>query len=191
MLYEGFTDVWKTSSREKKANIMMDFVDHIDLKQEKNKVYADKIYFRDSFYDNFHKLFVDGYLDVTVLQPAPNSYRKIRFSTFRPQEEMIAHLEKLRKFYEVDLFPGDYNFETGQLNFNMDFEYDFVRFYPNEKVEYDNGFKGTHPVTIVGVLRGSDDISDETFNQKKVDVLIADTLRTIFGNPLDEVITIE
>ena len=191
MLYEGFTDVWKTSSREKKANIIMDFVDHIDLKQEKNKVYASKIYFRDSFYDNFHKLFVDGYLDVTVLQPAPNSYRKIRFSTFRPQEEMIAHLEKLRKFYEVDLFPGDYNFETGQLNFNMDFEYDFVRFYPNEKVEYNNGFKGTHPVTIVGVLRDSDDISDETFNPKKVDELIADTLRTISGNPLDEVITIE
>lgn len=37
MQYEGFTDVWKTSSREKKANIMMDFVDHIDLKQEKIK----------------------------------------------------------------------------------------------------------------------------------------------------------
>ena len=49
------------------------------FKTRKNKVYADKIYFRDSFYDNFHKLFVDGYLDVTVLQTAPNSYRKIRF----------------------------------------------------------------------------------------------------------------
>lgn len=73
----------------------------------------------------------------------------------------------------------------------MDFEYDFVRFYPNEKVEYKNGFKGIHPVTIVGVLRDSDDISDENFNPKKVDELIADTLRTISGNPLDEVITIE
>ena len=37
MLYEGFTDIWKTSSKEKKANIMMDFVDLIDLKQEKIK----------------------------------------------------------------------------------------------------------------------------------------------------------
>lgn len=78
-------------------------------------------------------LFVDGYLDVAVLQPSPNSYRKIRFSTFRPQEEMIAHLEKLRKFYEVDLFLGDYNFGTRQLDFNMYFEYNFVRFYPYEK----------------------------------------------------------
>ena len=84
MLYDKFLDVWKNCDRKRKSNIVMDFIDHIDLKQVGGKVLADKVYFRDCFYENFNQLFLDGYLDVAILQPGTNNNleNKIRFSTY-------------------------------------------------------------------------------------------------------------
>lgn len=104
MLYDNFLDVWKNCDRSRKTNIVMDFIDHIDLKQVGKIVVVDKIYFRNSFYDNFHKLFLDGYLDTTILPSTPNNNVKIRFSTYRPREEVLKHIDKLRTYYDIQSF---------------------------------------------------------------------------------------
>ncbi len=160
MLYDTFVDVWKDCSRSRKLNIVMDFIDHIDLKQVGKMVVVEKVFFRDSFYNNFHKLFLDGYIDTTILPSAPNSNVKIRFSTYRPREELLKHLDKLRAYYDVQMFPGFMNFETGKIVHTMPENYDYVRLVPDEKVEYNNGFQGTHPIIVIGVLRDEDDITD-------------------------------
>lgn len=154
----------------------MDFIDHIDLKQVGKIVVVEKVFFRDSFYNNFHKLFLDGYIDTTILPPAPNSNVKIRYSTYRPREELLKHLDKLRAYYDVQMFPGFMNFETGKIYHTMPENYDYVRLVPDEKVEYNNGFQGTHPINVIGVLIDEDDITDEDFDTKKLDKKIEDIL---------------
>lgn len=191
MLYDTFVDVWKNCSRSRKLDIVMDFIDHIDLKQVGKTVVVEKVFFRDSFYNNFHKLFLDGYIDTTILQPAPNSNVKIRFSTYRPREELLKHLDKLRAYYDVQMFPGFMNFETGKIYHNMPENYDYVRLVPDEKVEYNNGFQGTHPINVIGVLRDKDDITDEDFDTKKLDKKIEEILLKARKDKNYEIKTIE
>lgn len=191
MLYDTFVDVWKDCSRSRKLNIVMDFIDHIDLKQVGKMVVVEKVFFRDSFYNNFHKLFLDGYIDTTILPSAPNSNVKIRFSTYRPREELLKHLDKLRAYYDVQMFPGFMNFETGKIVHTMPENYDYVRLVPDEKVEYNNGFQGTHPIIVIGVLRDEDDITDEDFDTKKLDKKIEEILLKARKNKNYEIRTIE
>ena len=192
MLYDKFLDVWKNCDRKRKSNIVMDFIDHIDLKQVDGKVLADKVYFRDCFYENFNQLFLDGYLDVPILQPGPNNNleNKIRFSTYRPEKDVIKHLDKLRKYYKVDLFAGTMDFDKGKINHIMPYDYDYVRIFPDEKVKYDNGFHGTHPVNILGVLKENDDLTDKDFDVELIDKKIKTILSELTNNSIDDLKTI-
>ena len=189
MLYDKFLDVWKNCDRKRKSNIVMDFIDHIDLKQVDGKVLADKVYFRDCFYENFNQLFLDGYLDVPILQPGPNNNleNKIRFSTYRPEEDVIKHLDKLRKYYKVDLFTGTMDFDKGKIDHIMPYDYDYVRIFPDEKIKYDNGFHGTHPVNILGVLKENDDLTDKDFDVKLIDKKIKMILSELTDSSIDEI----
>ena len=110
---------------------------HKYLKQVDGEVLADKVYFRDCFYEKFNQLFLDGYLYVPILQPGPNNNleNKIRFSTYRPEEDVIKHLDKLRKYYKVDLFTGTMDFDKGKIDHIMPYDYDYVRIFTDKKVK--------------------------------------------------------
>ena len=192
MLYDKFLDVWKNCDRKRKSNIVMDFIDHIDLKQVDGEVLTDKVYFRDCFYENFNQLFLDGYLDVAILQPGPNNNleNKIRFSTYRPEEDVIKHLDKLRKYYKVDLFTGTMDFDKGKIDHIMPYDYDYVRIFPDEKIKSDNGFHGTHPVNILGVLKENDDLTDKDFDVELIDKKIKIILSELTNNSIDDFKTI-
>lgn len=187
MLYDNFLDVWKNCDRSRKTNIVMDFIDHIDLKQVGKIVVVDKIYFRNSFYDNFHKLFLDGYLDTTILPPTPNNNVKIRFSTYRPREEVLKHIDKLRTYYDVQMFPGFMNFDTGEVKHTMLQDYDYVRLFPDEKIEYNNGFHGIHPVNVLGVFRNKDDMNDNDFDEDKIDKKIKEILSKVTNQSIRDI----
>lgn len=191
MLYDNFLDVWKNCDRSRKTNIVMDFIDHIDLKQVGKIVVVDKIYFRNSFYDNFHKLFLDGYLDTTILPSTPNSNVKIRFSTYRPREEVLKHIDKLRTYYDVQMFPGFMNFDTGEVKHTMPYDYDYVRLFPEKKIEYNDGFHGIHPVNILGVFRDENDISDNDFDEDKIDKKIKKILSKVTNQSINDIETLK
>jgi len=89
------------------------------------------------------------------------------------------------------MFPGFMNFETGKIYHNMPENYDYVRLVPDEKVEYNNGFQGTHPINVIGVLRDKDDITDENFDTKKLDKKIEEILLKARKDKNYEIKTIE
>lgn len=187
MLYDNFLDIWKNCDRSRKTNIVMDFIDHIDLKQIGKIVVVDKIYFRNSFYNHFHKLFLDGYLDTTILQSTPNNNVKIRFSTYRPREEVLKHIDKLRTYYDVQMFPGFMNFDTGEVKHTMPYDYDYVRLFPEEKIEYNDGFHGIHPVNILGVFRDENDMNDNDFDEDKIDKKIKEILSKVTNQSINDI----
>lgn len=192
MLYDKFLDVWKNCDRKRKSNIVMDFIDYIDLKQVDGEISVDKIYFRDCFYDNFNQLFLDGYLDVTILQPGQNNNldNKIIFSTYIPKEEVLRHLERLRKQYNVEVFPGIMNFDTVEIEHFMPYDYDYVIIFPEEKIKYDNGFHGTHPVNILGILKENDDLTDKDFDIELIDKKIKVILSELTDSSINEIILV-
>ena len=191
MLYDKFVEIWKKCTRKKKTNIIMDFIDHIDLKQVGNIIVVEKIIFRDSFYENFQKLFLDGYIDTTILPESKNNNVRIRFSNFRPREEVIQHIEKLKAYYDVQMFPGVMNFDTGKIIHTLEYNYDYVRIFPEEPMEYNDGFHGIHKVYIIGVLKNSGDFSDDDFDDKKIEEKIKSIIAKASKANIKDVKTIE
>ena len=169
----------------------MDFIDHIDLKQVGKIIVVEKIIFRDSFYENFQKLFLEGYIDTTILPESKNNNVRIRFSNFRTREEVIQHIEKLKAYYDVQMFPGVMNFDTGKIIHTLEYNYDYVRIFPEEPMEYNDGFHGIHKVYIIGVLKNSGDFSDDDFDDKKIEKNIKSIIAKASKANIKDVKTIE
>ena len=54
MLYDKFIGNWKQSTRRKKLDLVMDYIDSIELKEEDKQILVTKINFRNTFFENFY-----------------------------------------------------------------------------------------------------------------------------------------
>ena len=65
-LYNDFVTTWNKLDRNKKQ-IIMNYVDNIELKLIKNNFYEiDKVNFRSTFYKNWKELFDEGVIDTKI-----------------------------------------------------------------------------------------------------------------------------
>ena len=63
LTYHAFEDCWSELNRDDKADIIMRYIDDIEL-EEINKMYVvKKVNFRSTFYEDFKMLFNQGYID--------------------------------------------------------------------------------------------------------------------------------
>ena len=132
-LYDKCITSWKKLDRLQKQNIVMHYIDNIELTQLKKKVIVSKINFRDTFFNEFKELFDEGYLDWNIDGENDDESGKIRYSNYLPKEEVEKEIEKLNEWYKVKLFYGKFNKITGLFNFKFDERYDLVRFFPTDK----------------------------------------------------------
>ena len=115
--YYAFNDNW---DRDTRADIVMRYIDDIELELKGNKYEVKQINFRSTFYSDFEELYKKGYID----KKRPLTYdfngicvdTNIRYSEYLPIKDVMQHLCRLNEYYEVNLYKGTYYKETEKLD---------------------------------------------------------------------------
>lgn len=118
--YYAFNDNWDLLDRDTRADIVMRYIDDIELELKGNKYEVKQINFRSAFYSDFEELYKKGYID----KKRPLTYdfngicvdTNIRYSEYLPIKDVMQHLCRLNEYYEVNLYKGTYYKETEKLD---------------------------------------------------------------------------
>ena len=118
--YYAFNDNWDLLDRDTRADIVMRYIDDIELELKENKYEVKQINFRSTFYSDFEELYKKGYID----KKRPLTYdfngicvdTNIRYSEYLPIKDVMQHLYRLNEYYEVNLYKGTYYKETEKLD---------------------------------------------------------------------------
>ena len=120
IFYYAFNDNWDLLDRDTRADIVMRYIDDIELELKNNKYEVKQINFRSTFYSDFEELYKKGYID----KKRPLTYdfngicvdTNIRYSEYLPIKDVMQHLYRLNEYYEVNLYKGTYYKETEKLD---------------------------------------------------------------------------
>lgn len=118
--YYAFNDNWDLLDRDIRADIVMRYIDDIELELKNNKYEVKQINFRSTFYSDFEELYKKGYID----KKRPLTYdfngicadTSVRYSEYLPIKDVMQHLYRLNEYYEVNLYKGTYYKETEKLD---------------------------------------------------------------------------
>ena len=137
--YYAFNDCWDLLDREIKADIVMRFIDNIEL-ESKGKSYSVKqVDFRSTMYEDFKKLYELGYIDtkrkMTCEKDGVSIDTYVRYSEYLPAKQVMQNLYRLNQCYEVDLYKGTFYKDTCKLDFSPFFKKGDVpiRVFPLQK----------------------------------------------------------
>lgn len=118
--YYAFNENWDLLDRETKADIIMRYVDDIELEMKNNSYEIKQINFRSTFYSDFEELYKQGYIDRK--RPLVFNFEgicvdtNVRYSEYLPIEKVIQHLYRLNEYYEVNFYKGTLYKETEKLD---------------------------------------------------------------------------
>ena len=118
--YYAFNENWDLLDRDTKADIVMRYIDDIELEIKNKKYHVKQINFRSTFYNDYEDLYKKGYID----RKRPLTYdfngicvdTNIRYSEYLPIKDVMQHLYRLNEYYEVNLYKGTYYKETEKLD---------------------------------------------------------------------------
>lgn len=118
--YYAFNDNWDLLDRQTKADIVMRYIDDIEL-EFKNSIYMVKqINFRSTFYSDFEELYNKGYIDkkrkLTYDFNGICIDTNVRYSEYLPIKEVMQHFYRLNEYYEVNFYKGTFYKETEKLD---------------------------------------------------------------------------
>ncbi len=138
ILYNAFVDSWDGLDREEKAEIVMKYIDDIELELVNNKYKVKLTNFRSTFYKDFKSLFDKGYIDwKRKIVHSFNGFcvdGKVRYSEYLPAKEVYRHLMRLNECYEVNFYKGYLQKKTEELKMLPLHKGDVVvRIFPTEK----------------------------------------------------------
>ena len=138
ILYNAFVDSWDGLEREEKAEIVMKYIDDIELELVNNKHKVKLTNFRSTFYKDFKSLFDEGYIDwKRKIVHSFNGFcvdGKVRYSEYLPAKEVYRHLMRLNECYEVNFYKGYFQKKTEELKMLPLHKGDVVvRIFPTEE----------------------------------------------------------
>ncbi len=118
--YYAFNENWDLLDRDTKADIVMRYIDDIELEIKNKKYSVKQINFRSTIYNDYEDLYKKGYID----RKRPLTYdfngvcvdTNIRYSEYLPIKDVMQHLYRLNEYYEVNLYKGTYYKETEKLD---------------------------------------------------------------------------
>ena len=118
--YYAFNENWDLLDRDTKADIVMRYIDDIELELKHNKYEVKQINFRSTFYNDFEDLYKKGYID----KKRPLTYdingacvdTNIRYSEYLPIKDIMQYLYRLNEYYEVNFYKGTYYKGTEKLD---------------------------------------------------------------------------
>ena len=177
--YYAFNDNWDLLDRDTRADIVMRYIDDIELEIKGNKYEVKQINFRSTFYSNFEELYKKGYID----KKRPLTYdfngicvdTNIRYSEYLPIKDVMQHLYRLNEYYEVNLYKGTYYKETEKLDIGPLQKNEVpIRVFPLQ--DNNNGNKNWLAMGMLATKNNSNDIK----------VNIRDVFETIPDNVTEE-----
>ena len=140
--YKERTKTWKDYTREEQAELIMKYVDDIELDMLGEVIAVKQINFRESICKPCQELYDNGYIDTLKPMILGNVLGNVRFSNYLPEEEYGEIIMRLRQYYDVRYMEATY-YVKDQV-FYFDFAEDnsaIVRVFPLEdyyKLDPDN-----------------------------------------------------
>ncbi len=140
--YKDRTKTWKDYTRQEQAELIMKYVDDIELALVGNEVVVTQINFRDSICKPCQELYDNGYIDTTKPMILGNVLGSVRFSNYLPEEEVGEIIMRLRQYYDVHYTEATYYVDKQMFYFNFAEDNSaIVRVFPLEdyyKLDPDN-----------------------------------------------------
>ncbi len=177
--YYAFNENWNLLDRDTKADIIMRYIDDIELEMKNNKYEIKQINFRSTFYSDFEKLYKQGYIDKK--RPLTYNFNGIctdtivRYSEYLPLKEVMQHLCRLNEYYEVNFYKGTLYKETEKLDmFPLQKNEVPIRIFPLQ--ENNNGNENWVSMGMIATKNNPNDIK----------VNIRDVFETIPDNVNEE-----
>ena len=118
--YYAFNENWDLLDRETKADIVMRYIDDVDLEMKDSSYEIKQINFRSTFYSDFEELYKQGYIDKK--RPLTYNFNGIctdtivRYSEYLPIKDVLQYLCRLNEYYEVNFYKGTLYKETEKLD---------------------------------------------------------------------------
>jgi len=174
--YYAFNDNWDLLDRETKADIVMKYVDDVELEMKDKNYEIKQLNFRSTFYSDFEELYKQGYIDRKRLITHDFSGicidNEIRYSEYLPTEKVIQHLYRLNEYYEVKLYKGTFYKKTEKLDIGPLLRNEVpIRLFPLQ--ENDNNDKDW---VSMGMLTTKNNPNDIKVNIKDVFETIPDNV---------------
>jgi len=139
LMYNAFVESWNDLSREEKFELVMNYIDDIELNLIKGKYVINKVNFRTTFYTEFKNLFDKGYIDWKVkVEIGEGISTQIRYSNYLPINKVMQHLYRLNECYEVSLYKASYDIENDKYNIMLPEDSSIVRMFPLQDVNKSN-----------------------------------------------------
>ena len=140
--YQAKTKMWKDYTRQEQAELIMKYVDDIELALVGNEVIVNQINFRDSICKPCQEVYDNGYIDITKPMILGNVLSSVRFSNYLPEEEVGEIIMRLRQYYDVHYTEATYYVDKQMFYFNFAKDNSaIVRVFPLEdyyKIDPDN-----------------------------------------------------
>ena len=133
--YQERTKTWKDYTREEQADLLMRYVEDIELDIIGTVIAVKQINFREELFDK-------GYIDTTKPMILGNVLGSVRFSNYLPEEEVGEIIMRLQQYYDVHFTEATYYVQKQMFYFNfVEDNSAIVRVFPLEdyyKLDPDN-----------------------------------------------------
>ncbi|HBJ12236.1 MAG TPA: hypothetical protein DDY53_02750 [Clostridiales bacterium] len=140
--YQERIKMWKYHTREEQADVIMRYVDDIELALVGKEVVVKQINFRESICKPCQELYDKGYIDTTKPMLLGNILGSVRFSNYLPEEEFGEIIMRLQQYYDVHFTEATYYLQKQMFYFNfVENNSAIVRVFPLEdyyKLDPDN-----------------------------------------------------
>lgn len=141
--YYAFNDNWDLLDRQTKADIIMRYIDDIELEFKNNIYMIKQVNFRSTFYSDFEELYNKGYIDkkrkLTYDFNGICIDTNVRYSEYLPIKEVMQHFYRFNEYYEVNFYKGTFYKETEKLDIGPLLKNEVpIRMFPLQKNNNDN-----------------------------------------------------
>ena len=164
--YQARIKTWKDYTRQEQAELIMKYVDDIELSLVGKEVVVKQINFRDSICKPCQELYDNGYIDTTKPMILGNVLGSVRFSNYLPEEEVGEIIMRLRQYYDVGYTEATYYVDKQMFYFNFAEDNSaIVRVFPLEdyyKLDPDNKME-TYKFGIIYIRE------EDKFQMKEID----------------------
>ena len=167
VFYNSFAHNWTNSTRTKKQDLVLTYIDNIKLKMIGRRVKVEVVNFRDTIVTDFKKLIDDGFLDWAELRNTDISDKYFRFSNSINVDDLKRYMEYINEFYNVKIFEGVIDSETGLIKYNMDPYYELLRIAKKNK-----NYSKNIPIYVYGYHKKNENIKENDLDLNDEDVFL-------------------